>query len=119
MTVTNILEFEVFENFIFYPPANKVMEGNVFQSCASISLPTSGGSHVTITYGALDLTVQGPSPSTPLCTGPVPVQIPGITPFTGPQPFPPLMLVTSGSQDWKPDKTCSLEDSLYRDPHRC
>ena len=43
------------------------MEGNVFSSvCLSVILSTEeGGSHVTITHGALDLTIQGP-------TGPCP-----------------------------------------------
>ena len=45
-------------------------------------------SHVNITHNVLDLTVQGPG--APPCTGP--------------------LLVTSGSQDWRPVQTCSLED---------
>ena len=55
-----------------------------------------GGSKVTITYDALDLTVQGPWP---LCRVPS-----------------SILLVTSGGQDWRPVQTCPLEDITVQPP---
>ena len=57
------------------------MEGNVFSSvCLSVILSTEeGGSHVTITHGALDLTIQGP---TGPCPDPHPTEGPPIPDLT-------------------------------------
>ena len=43
---------------IYYSLPTKLRKGNVFsRACLSVILPT-GGSHVTITHNALDLTLQ-------------------------------------------------------------
>ena len=47
-----------------YRPPTKLWEGNVFICvCPSVNLSVHRRSHVTITYDALDLTVQGSTPS--------------------------------------------------------
>ena len=107
VSVTNKLEFEEFESFIFYRLPTKLWKlifsvMCVYQSVHRGKVPCDHcpwciGPHCT-----------GPQSQYPLCTGPVYVHIPGLTPFTGPQSYPPLM--TSGGQDWKSVQTCSLED---------
>ena len=67
----------------------RLREGNVF---SRVCLST-GGSYMTITHNAFDLTVQGILPQTWDLT----VQAPS-------------PLVTSGGHQWKPVQTCSLQD---------
>ena len=69
----------------------RLREGNVF---SRVCLST-GGSYMTITHNAFDLTVQGILPQTWDLT----VQAPS-------------PLVTSGGHQWKPVQTCSLQDPL-------
>ena len=58
---------------LFLPHANEVVGRLCFQSCLSLILSRGGGSRVTITHHALDLTVQRSLPWTsdlgPLPTG--------------------------------------------------
>ena len=63
-----------------YRLPRKLWEGNVF-SHVCLSFCLRGGSHVTITHDALDLTVQEPLHS-----------------------WPHSLLVTSGGQDWRSDE---------------
>ena len=66
-----------------------------------------GVPHVTITHGALDLTVQPPPP---LCLPPSPNIWPG-TSHTRPQTLDlgSHLPLTSCNQHWRPVQTCSLE----------
>ena len=69
-----------------------------FQSCLSVILLTGGGPYMTITYDALDLTVQGrlqPNPPPP-------------------RPEDSPLLLTSGGHYWRPVQTCH-----FRTPNWC
>ena len=78
-------------------------QGNVFQSCLSVShsINSKGGFSVTITHNALDLTVQGLPPNMGLQ-------------WAGPPA--PYQVVTLGGQGWRPVQTCSLEDPATPSP---
>ena len=65
-----------------------------------LSMGGEGCPHVTITHGALDLTVQGPQPC-PLQTWDLTVQGPHLE-------------VTSGGHHWKPVQICSPHDPPYQ-----
>ena len=67
--------------------------------CQSVCLGR-GDSHVTVTHDTLDLTAQGPLSR--LWTWDLTVH--------APQAPPPLLLVTSDGQDFRPVPTCSLQD---------
>ena len=87
------------KNFNCCPPT-KLWEGNVFICvCPSVSQSVNGGPHVTITYDALDITVQCPAPS--------PGRF-GHQTWDPPAPVP--LLVTSVDHHWRPVLTCSFED---------
>ena len=77
------------------PPAN---EGNVFTGVYLSFCSWGGGSHVTITFDALDLTVQAPRSPHGL----------GIS-----------LVVTSDGHYWRPVQTCSLHDPTPFLLHRC
>ena len=93
------------KDLLSYHLSMKLREGN---ACLSFC---SGGPHMTITYDALDLTVQFPHPSLGL------LEIrPGTLPGPGPSPsdirpgtpWPCLLLVTSSGHHLIPVQTCSF-----------
>ena len=89
--VSERVKIKILDNFsfIFYHPPTKLRGVNVFTDvCLSFC---SGGSHVTITHDALDLTVHPPTDMGPHSTGTSPA-------------------VTSGGHHWRPVQTCSLQN---------
>ena len=66
----------------------------------SAILPVHWGLHVTITHGALDLTVQGPQPPWTSVVGPP------AHPALAPAPYYWHLV----ANNWRPVQTCSLED---------
>ena len=95
------------KGLLSYHPSMKLREGNV---CLSFC---SGGPHMTITYDALNLTVEFPHPS----LGPLEIRpgtLPGPDPGSGPSPldirhwtpWQCLLLVTSSGHHWIPVQTC-------------
>ena len=102
----------LYQRHIYHQPT-KLREGNVL-SYVCLSVRPQEGSNVTITHGALYLTVLG----SPLVPAPAPQTWTSLYR----DPLPPNMfklihlgsrlLVTSGGQDWRPLQTCLLEDPL-------
>ena len=85
--------------------------GKVMFSVMSVcqSFCSWGRSHVTITYDALDLTIQTPLPTQTWDLTVQGLHGHGIPLYRNPSLTTwPALLVTSGSQDWGPVQTCSL-----------
>ena len=76
----------------YYHLPMKLWEGHVFSHVCLSAFLSTGGPHVTITHDALDLNIQGPTPSQlPLCGNP-----------------PALVPTPPGSGSWWPrPETCS------------
>ena len=92
----------------FFHPPMKLQKGNVF---SHICLSTGEGPHVTHYPSCI-----GPYCAIPPIQGPSPSHSPPVQSI-GPlvqDPGPDSLLVTSGSQDWGPFQTCSLQDLTVR-----
>ena len=111
----------------YYRPPTKLWEGNVGWN-VSVCL-SWGWSHVAITRDALDLTVRDifPGPGSSPSNSPPSRHGTSGTPYpwhpssghgTSGTPLPcPSLVVTSGSHQWRPIQTCSLQDVPF--PHGC
>ena len=99
---------------IYYDPLTKLREGNVF-SCVCPSFCPQGGSHVTITYDALDVITEGsPLDWTSLYKDPPPPAVDVGPHSTGPlEPSPPWTLEPivqgppGGNIWWQRLETCT------------
>ena len=97
---------------LVYFPLTMLREGDVFSWCLCLYPRGRGGSHVTTTLNALDLTVQDLSPQPWLQLHPLDIR------HLTPKPTPPHirhrtptdpLLVTSGGHHWRPVQTCSAQ----------
>ena len=98
---------------LVYFPLTMLREGDVFSWCLCLYPRGRGGTHVTTTLNALDLTVQDLSPQPWLQLHPLDIR--HLTPKAYPPPHirhrtptDPL-LVTSGGHHWRPVQTCSAQ----------